>query len=321
MENTITCWLGVNENGSFTPHSIFDYSDCIRHKSIINILDWSFAITLKETSNRGWNYMSKFIQKIVYSYDPLVLAEVVRQSSDYEIGNISVFADTSVFNEMIKAGIFCPLEIVSPLEKVAVQLYKTTGTEQLADNRYLHHLIPISLADDVDSAINTAIAVEEMGMNRDELTKRAQNSVTKQLTELERISRENEENALTFDNDGDTMVEENTNRALVRLSDIVDDVCVDVDRMESVINGYEPKINEISKRSSAALTLANSAIKRLTTMQVASRQSVEDLAEHVETIATEKTDLEHSVSRMRKALYAITAVAGVAIAALFYLVL
>jgi hypothetical protein len=210
---------------------------------------------------------------------------------------------------------------VSPLEKVAVKLYKTTGTEQLADNRYLHHLVPVSLADDIDSAINTAIAVEEMGMNRDELTKRAQNSVTKQLTELERISRENEEDALAFNSDGDTMVEENTNRALVRLSDIVDDVCVDVDRMEDVINGYEPKINEISKRSSAALTLANSAIKKLTTMKVASRQSVEDLAEHVGTIVTEKTDLERSVSRMRKALYAITAVAGMAIAALFYLVL
>jgi hypothetical protein len=321
MENTITCWLGVNENGSFTPHSIFDYSDCIRNKSITDILDWSFAVTLKETSNRGWNYMSKYIQKVVYSDDPLVLAEVVRQSSGYEIGKISVFADTSIFNEMVKAGVFCPLEIISPLEKVAVQLYKTVGTEQLSDNRYLHHLVPVGLADGGDDAISTAIAVEEMGMNRQELTKRSQNSVIKQLTELERISRESEEDALAFDNDGDIAVEENTNRALIRLSDIVDDVCVDVDRMEDVINGYEPKINEISKKSSAALTLANSAIKRLTSMNLASKQSVEDLAEHVGTVVNEKNDLEQSVSRMRKALYAITAVTGGAIAALFYLVL
>lgn len=306
MANTITCWLGMSENGKFTPHSIFDYTDCLRQQQVVDLIDWSFSVATKETASRGWSFMAKWNKRVCSSEDPLVLAEILRQSPEYDLGSVTVFADTPLFNEIIASGLYYRLKIISPFDTVRLALYKTTLVEPIGDGKFLHHMEPMSLPDTDEKMVEAAVAIEERQMNRPKLTTRSQKSVEDNLRQMEEFNQAEGSSGDSFSGDGGETMTEDIDRSILRMSDILDDVCDNMGKHEQVMAKTNETVEVLKKRVAAAITLANGAAQSVRELNPATQESVDSLAASIGTIVSENEGFAEktlkSISNMKKAV-------------------
>lgn len=316
MANTITCWLGLKNDNVFTPHSIFDFRDCTHNRRIAEEIANTFAVIPKSAAQCSWAYLSSHTKKICYSTDPRILAEILTQSTDYDLGALSVFADTSLFNEIIKAGRLYHLNVVSPSDTVTLTMYRSVSMELISPNLFLHRMVPNTLIEADDNTINAAISIEQYETQK--LDKQSQKSVTDNLTELERINHECVDDGFSLTSYGSTATDEKETQSFMNLAEIVDDLSSDMSSLSEHVDSNATRIDSLDKKSKLCLASINNAIKKIDMSEKTTQEKLDDIVEQISIVITEKASLETKTDRKLKFItIAIAAIATIAILSLF----
>jgi ABC-type transporter Mla subunit MlaD len=110
----------------------------------------------------------------------------------------------------------------------------------------------------------------------------------------------------SFSGDGAETMTEDIDRSILRMSDILDDVCDNMGRHEQVMTKTNETVEVLKKRVAAAITLANGAAQTVRELNPATQESVDSLAASIGTIVSENEGFAEktlkSISNMKKAV-------------------
>ena len=290
-DNEIICWIGIDSDGKVTPHSIFDVQSAIYDDEVTGTLDWSTAVTTKPIAERGWGYFSKWIKKVCVGISAPIMAEIVSRANDYGVGKLSVFADSDMLYELSVRDCYPKLIAVSKVENVFVPGYKVSCSTPIGTRgAYMLDMEAIPLTELDENGLNHRMELADTMMKLPRPSDKEMSEINRVLMDIEAINMASDYGNYGVRSDYDVASAENSDHMVFRMSEVMDDICVSMNKMEKLVNDQYNRTDALEKlaKATAAMTLNNK--QKIEGITNANDENIEDVRNQIAIVVEENSE-------------------------------